>query len=177
MCFALAAMVPTAQAGMMSFSFDSNGTHDVNGTLTYDDATNGVSNGTSLGHNITGISGFVSGIGGGSIASLINNPNQPNPYVNSGYAIDNNVFLSGIILDVWGVFFETADGSKWNLWGNVGNDYELHSYAAGVDEHGALSVKAIPEPKPLALIGLGLLSMALVARRRQSQASTAEMAM
>lgn len=176
-CLSLAAMVPAAQAGMMSFSFDSTGSHDVNGTLTYDDATNGINNGTSLGHNITGISGFITGDGGGSIASLINNPNQPNPYGSSGYVIDNNVFLAGTILDLWGMFFKTADGSKWNLWGNGNSDYELHSYDARLDEHGSLSIKSIPEPQTLLLIGLGLIGMAFVVRRQQSsQTATAGLA-
>lgn len=171
---ALALIVPAAQAGVVSFDFNSAGTHDVTGTITYDDATNGIVNNMgspSLGHNITGITGFVSGAGGGTIASLNTNPNQPNVFNTGGYAIDNVLFTAESFLDYWGTYFSLADGSNWNLWGNGDGDYELHSYNAGVDEHGTMTAQVVPEPGTLALLGIGFVGLAFSMKRRSGTPS------
>lgn len=156
-------IIPAAHAGMLDFNFDSlTGTHDITGTITYNDAINGVG-----GHDITGITGFVSGVNGGAITGLIANPNQPGTYTNYGYIIDNVLYDGALALDYFGVLFTFNGSLIGNLWGNSPTDYEFHSYDGQFDEHGTFA--RVPEPGTVALLGLGILGIAFAGKRSKSK--------
>jgi hypothetical protein len=179
----LLVMAPPAKANDYSFDFVANdASYSVSGIISAADVTNGISNpnnGSSVGQDILSISGLVTGAGGGTILSLVNNPNQPNPFNNGSFQYDNVVFPTAEpFLDTNGVLFTAGAGDTWNLWGN-GNggpgNYELFSYTAngGVDVHGNMTMAAIPEPEIYAMMGIGLALMGFVARRRKGQAVAA----
>lgn len=124
-------------------------------------------------YDILGISGGVSGPGGGTITGLVNNPNQPNATTNFGFFWDNVMPLNGA-----GILFSVGSGSKWNLF-QEGQGYRLYSYNAEgptgvVDSYGSfsasLNVAPVPEPETYAMMlaGLGLI-MGFASRRRQRQ--------
>ncbi len=164
-----------AVAGDYSFDFVASG-YEVSGTFTTSDTLNAVN-----GYDIVAISGEVSGLGGGDIASLVLNPNQPYATINYGFIYDNVLFPTAAQkLDVNGVLFTTTSGAIWNLWGNSATDYQLYTYGpVAVDVHSsslfmvavpANIMAAVPEPQTYAMMiaGLGLLGFA--ARRRKQQA-------
>lgn len=167
---ALAVAAP-ASAGSYSFNFLSNdSSYQVTGAFTTSDVLNSVS-----GYDILGITGTVFGAGGGSIDSLVTNPNQPfqTTDYSLGFIYDNVLFPSGAPqLDIGGVLFTTG-GTLWNLWGNNSTDYELYSYGStnglgtSIDTHGTLSPSPIPEPETYAMLMVGLGAIAAVARRRK----------
>ena len=118
-----------------------------------------------------GISGAVTGAGGGAIDSLVVNPNAPDPYSAFGYTFDNNFFPSADpVLNLWGVMFTTVGGDKWNLWGVSPSDFILHSYTGTVGEqvHGDMITSAVPEPESYALMLAGLGLVGAIVRRRKA---------
>lgn len=163
------------QASSYSFSYlssalggDSFPLYTVLGELEVADTQNALGS-----YDILGISGGVSGPGGGTITGLVNNPNQPNATTNFGFQY-NNVFQ----LDNNGVLFSVGLGSKWNLF-KEGQGYRLYSYdsegpAGLVDSYGSfsasLNVAPVPEPETYAMMlaGLGLI-MGFASRRRRQQ--------
>jgi hypothetical protein len=176
-----------AQANLYTFDFlSTDHTYEASGTLTTSNTLDAAG-----GYDITGISGSVTGAGGGTIDSLIANPDAPYPYVLPGqiipgwsYEIDNVFFPSASpTLDVWGVVF-TVGPNIWNLWGNPDGQYELHSFTALggttigqlVDKLGSMvsadpppaNVPAVPEPETYALLAAGLGLMTLVSLRRKN---------
>ncbi len=164
-----------AVAGDYSFDFVASG-YEVNGTFTTSDTLNAVN-----GYDIVGISGEVTGLGGGDITSLVLNPNQPYPTVNYGFSYDNVLFPAAAQkLDINGVLFTTTSGAIWNLWGNSATDYQLYSYGpVAVDVHStslfmvavpANIMAAVPEPQTYAMMIVGLGLLGFVARRRKQRA-------
>jgi hypothetical protein len=170
------ALAASAAATAASYSFDfmaNNSSYQVSGILVTEDVLNGVG-----GYNIVGISGAVSGSGGGAITSLVANPNSPNPVTQFGYIYDNNLFPSfSPQLSNPGVLFTTTSGNRWNLWGNSPQDYTLHSYAfsqgnpgsgtGGQEIHGTFTTAAVPELESYAMMLAGLGLMGAIARRRR----------
>lgn len=173
------ALVASAAATAASYSFDfmaNNSSYQVSGILVTEDVLNALN-----GYNIVGISGTVTGSGGGVITSLVANPNGPNPVTQFGYIYDNNLFPSfATQLSSPGVLFTTSSGNRWNLWGNSPQDYTLHSYAfsqgnpgsgtGGQEIHGTFTTAAVPEPESYAMMLAGLGLMGAIARRRKSKA-------
>jgi hypothetical protein len=166
-----AALLSTSLANANMYSFDflaDNNTYDVSGQFTTANALNTVG-----GYDILAITGTVTGSGGGSIASLVNNPNQPNPVVNFGFIYDNVAFPTAVPhLNTNGVLFTTTAGDVWNLWGNTPTQYQLYSYTAngGVNVFGTMSLAAVPEPETYAMMMAGLAMMGFIARRRKNGA-------
>jgi hypothetical protein len=159
--------ISNAVAGNYSFEFLASG-YQVNANLTTADTLNAVN-----GYDILGISGTVTGFGGGAITSLVSNPNQPFPIINYGFEYNNVLFPNATpTLDIDGVLFRTTGGAIWNLWGTTATDYRLYSYwPVAVDVHSSnMSVVAVPEPGTYAMILAGLGIMGFVARRRTQQA-------
>ena len=162
-----AALAVAAPANAASYSYDFVGTgYEVTGLVTATDLLNAVG-----GYDILGITGTVSGLGGGAISGLVANPIQPNPTTDYGFIYDNVGFLTTPHLNTNGVLFQTADGAKWNLWGISANDYELYSYGtdtrSGIEVHGMLTVTAVPEPETYAMMLAGLGLVGFMARRRK----------
>jgi hypothetical protein len=170
-----AALVAATPANAASYSFNfmsSDNIYQASGIITTADVLNSVS-----GYDILGISGSVSGAGGGSIDSLVGNPNPSHLTTDYsvGFIYDNVLFPSSSQkLDIGGVLFKTG-GTIWNLWGNSSKDYELYSYGSTnglgikVDTHGSFSTSPVPEPETYAMLMAGLGLMGFVARRRKRQ--------
>ena len=182
---ALLVVASPAKANNYSFDFlSTDHTYEVIGNITTANVTNGISNGSSLGYNITSISGSVNGAHGGSINSLVSDPIAPSMVTNYGigFMYDNVLFPTPPNFDIGGVLFTAGNGSIWNLWANSANgpgNYELFSWTAAggtvgdwghaVQEFGNLTVTSpIPEPGTYMMLLAGLGLMGFVARRRQS---------
>lgn len=166
----IAAALP-AYAATYSFDFlSTDGSYQANGILATADTLNSVS-----GYDIQGISGQVTGPGGGSITSLVTNPNQPlqTTDYSIGFIYDNVLFpTSTPKLDIGGVLFTTGS-TVWNLWANNATDYELYSWGStnglgsNVDTHGTFSISAVPEPETYAMLLAGVAVMGAVVRSRK----------
>jgi hypothetical protein len=184
---AMLVMASPVRAGSYSFDFlSSDQSYNVIGTITTASATNGISNGSSLGYSITGISGSVNGANGGSITSLVSDPSAPNMVTDYGigFMYDNVLFpATSPNLDIGGVVFTAGNGSIWNLWANAAQgpgNYELFSWTAAggsvgdwghaVQEFGDLTITSpIPEPKTYMMLLAGLGLMGFLALRRQQE--------
>jgi hypothetical protein len=176
----LLVMASSAKAAEYSFDFIANdSSYSVSGLFNTPNVTNGISNGSSTGYDITSISGLVTGIGGGPILSLVNNPNQPNPTTNTFFIYDNIAFPTEPYLDYNGVLFTLGGADTWNLFGNglggPGNYELLVSNGTNyvIDVHGNMTLTAVPEPEIYAMMAAGLGLMGFVARRRQRKLATA----
>ncbi|MEO8440995.1 MAG: PEP-CTERM sorting domain-containing protein [Betaproteobacteria bacterium] len=149
-----------------SFDFLASG-YEVSGILTTADTLNAVN-----GYDILGITGSVTGVGGGVITSLVSNPGQPFPTINYGFQYDNVIYPTAAqTLDISGVLFTTVGGAIWNLWGNTPTDYQLYSYSpVAVDVRGgSMTLTAVPEPGTYAMMLAGLGLMGFVASRRKQK--------
>ena len=170
---ALISLAGAANAGQYSFDYKAGG-YDVSGLFTTSNVLNSVN-----GYDITGITGTLTGTGGGTINSLINNPNGANPTTDYtlGFVYDNVLFPNKTTsLDIDGVLFTTKSGnttSTWNLWGTATGGYELYSYTANnggiadvVASASSLTVTAVSEPDTNSLLLGGLALVGFVGRRR-----------
>ena len=149
-----------ANASTYAFNFDSTA-YDVAGQFVTSDTLNAVG-----GYDILSVTGNVTGVGGGTISSLIANPTQPLPYNNSSYIYDNVKYDIAPYLSTWGMLFTTVNGNVWNLWGNNPADFQLHSFMAGVDVHGSSTVSAVPLPAAAWLFGSAVLGLGALRRKQ-----------
>jgi hypothetical protein len=162
-----AALAVAAPANAASYSYDFVGTgYEVTGLVTATDTLNALG-----GYDILGISGFVTGLGGGVISGLVGNPAQPDATNNGLFIYDNVGFFGTPHVNHNGVLFQTSNGATWNLYSNSATDYELYAYESSVgpsvDVHGTLTVTAVPEPETYAMMLAGLGLVGFMARRRK----------
>jgi hypothetical protein len=130
---------------------------------------------------VTGVSGFISGLTDQTISGVAANPSFPSAsYSPDGSFIYNNVYYTtGMAFDVNGLLFVTAEnpGGYWNLWGSSPGNYSLFesvgSYNYPIQESGTLSVAAAPEPSTWAMLALGFASLGFFGRRRTERLAPA----
>ncbi len=165
------AVLASTVAGAASYSFEflaNDNSYEVEGIFTTADTLN-----VEGGYNILGISGTVTGVGGGVINGLVANPSSPFAHTAFGFIYDNNLFPSlSPQLSNPGVLFTTDSGMKWNLWGTSSTSYSLGFYPNNVAQvvEGTFT-SAVPEPESYAMMLAGLGLMGAIARRRKSKAA------
>lgn len=130
---------------------------------------------------VTGVSGFISGLTNQTISGVTANPSVPSAsYSPDGSFIYNNVYYpTGMAFDVNGLLFVTTENpvGYWNLWGSSPGNYSLFesvgSYNYPIQETGTLSVAAAPEPSTWAMLALGFASLGFFGRRRTERLAPA----
>lgn len=156
-------------AASYSFEFLANdSSYEVEGIFTTADTLNAVG-----GFNILGISGAVTGVGGGAITGLVANPASPFAHTAFGFVYDNNLFPSiSPQLSNPGVLFTTTSGMKWNLWGTSSTSYSLGFYSGNVGQvvEGTFT-SAVPELESYAMMLAGLGLMGAIVRRRKNKSA------
>jgi hypothetical protein len=158
----------TANAASYSFDFTANDdSYHVQGTLKTADVINSVS-----GYDILDISGTVTGNLGGTITSLVTNPNQPHTAnYDADFTYDNNFFPSQEQKLTYGGILFMANGYAWNLWSNSPTDSALANISLGNEAHGTFNAVPVPEPESYAMLLAGLGVMGAVVRRRRKQST------
>ena len=141
----------TSSAHAFNFNFTSfDGTFTVTGQLNTANSLDAVG-----GYNVTGIAGSVVGPNGGTISSLINNPNPSAESISpDGVFIYDNVLLanSSTLLDYGGVLF-TSNNLEYNIFYQNGN-YQLietlnpHGTAYS-GQAGLFTISAVPANDPI----------------------------
>ena len=120
---AILALAPLeAEAATLAFSFDTqDGVFSGSGDLMVSDTLD-----SAGGYDVTGLSGTLSGPGGGAM-TLVANPLQPATSTDStgSWSYDNVVFASAPWFDLSGLLFE-AGGYEYNLFASA-SDYILSS--------------------------------------------------
>jgi PEP-CTERM motif len=132
-------------------------------------------------HEVTAMSGAVSGLTNQTISAVTADPTFPSPaYSPDGSFIYNNLYYpTGMAFDTNGVLFTTAQnpGGYWNLWGSSPGTYTLYesvgTYNYPIQESGTLSVMATPEPSTWAMLLLGFVALSFVGVRRPRTARLA----
>lgn len=166
------------QASSYSFSYlssalggDSFPLYTVLGELEVADTQNALGS-----YDILGISGGVSGPGGGSITGLVNNPNQPYNkidyglgfYWNNNYPLDDGgvLFYGGAEDAVFNIFMENGVATllSHNANGPVGAISSVGTFSVT-----PMSAMPVPEPETYAMMLAGLGMLGLASRRRRQQ--------
>ena len=159
--------VTSASAEIYKFTFESNDAElTATGEFTVDAA-----------EQVTGVSGFISGLTNQTISGVTANPSFPNSsYSPDGSFIYDNLYSStGNAFDYSGLLFTTSGnpGGYWNLWSTGPGNYSLFesvgSYNYPIQEIGSLSVAAAPEPSTWAMLAVGFASLGLFGRRRTAR--------
>ncbi len=141
----------TSNAHAFNFNFTSfDGTFTVTGQLNTGSALDAVG-----GYDVTGIAGSVVGPNGGTISSLINNPNTAAESISpDGVFIYDNVLLanSSPSLDYGGVLF-TSNGLEYNIFYQNGNYQLIETLSphgtAYAGQAGSFTISAIPASDPI----------------------------
>ena len=189
----LGAAISPAKAALFSFDYVANATtlsdmsYEAHGTI-----TTGSVLGSALGrtwYSITAISGFTTGVFGGTINGMVSGSVLPPTMLTSPSSLwlyDNALAPDGpTVFALGGVAFTTPGSREWNLWGNSSDEsnvsvpgaYTLWSKVVGaqgtydVQTTGTLTISAIPEPETYAMLLAGLGLMGFVARRRRQAAA------
>ncbi len=122
------------------------------------------------GYDITAISGYVSGVGGGSIIGLVPNTNPPNQATSADgqFYFDNVAYISAPYLDNNGILF-TAGSYEYNVYSTGSNTYYLSSWNPNGNynpgQPGTL-VAGVPELSTWALMLAGFAGLGFVGHRR-----------
>ena len=163
---AILALAPLeAEAATLAFSFETqDGVFSGSGDLMVSDTLD-----SAGGYDVTGLSGTLSGPGGGAM-TLVANPLQPTTSTDStgSWYYDNVVSASAPWFDLSGLLFE-AGGYEYNLFASA-SDYILSSRnPAGSYNPGQvvdrLTVASIPEPATWLMMGVGFAALGFGGRR------------
>jgi PEP-CTERM motif len=122
--------------------------------------------------NIIGVTGTVTGPGGGAITSLVLNPNQPLPALHLGFDYDNLGYPVVPYVDQYGVLFQ-ANGFLYRLYSQPNSFFY---YLSSNNPAAALStgtfttalITPVPEPSTWALMIAGFVALVGLARFRRS---------
>lgn len=162
---AMLAIASAANATVYNFTFVSP-SESVTGKLTVDISD----------HEVTAITGTLSGLVNDMITGVVPNPSFPN-YASTpdGDFFYTNLFNPGEnpLLDQYGLLFTTAGnpGGYWNLWGSAPGAYSLYESDRAGDylitiDGGSLDPSAVPETSTWVMMLVGLAGLGSAAYRR-----------
>ena len=153
----------TSSAHAFNFNFTSfDGSFTVSGQLNTANSLDAVG-----GYDVTGIAGSVVGLNGGTISSLINNPNPAAESISpDGVFIFDNVLLAGssTLLDYGGLLF-TSNGLEYNIFYENGNYQLIETLSphgtAYAGQAGSFTISAVPANDPITVTATDAHGMAI----------------